>query len=185
MRGQFGEIIERVESMAPRYETVRQGMQNQSVGAKQISDAMWQLTETARQASDSVNDLNEVSRPPEWISPPGCRPHAMGHRGPLPPPRAGRGTYLRAHRCVSATGSGARCKHRGQPSVLREVHKLHCPRRTRQLSPFPRPQNSTEHPKYDPPRNWGREKKKPGSRAHRRDRLSRSVHHGPIHGNAL
>lgn len=62
MRGQFGEIIERVESIAPRYETVQQGMQNQSVGAKQISDAMWQLSETARQASDSVNDLNEVSR---------------------------------------------------------------------------------------------------------------------------
>jgi methyl-accepting chemotaxis protein len=62
MRGQFGDIIERVEGMAPRYETVEQGMQNQSVGAKQISDAMWQLTETARQASDSVHDLNEVSR---------------------------------------------------------------------------------------------------------------------------
>ncbi|UWZ83420.1 methyl-accepting chemotaxis protein [Occallatibacter riparius] len=62
IQGQFGEIIERVESIAPRYETVQQGMQNQSVGAKQISDAMWQLTETARQTSDSVNDLNEVSR---------------------------------------------------------------------------------------------------------------------------
>lgn len=62
IRGQFGEIIERVESMAPRYETVQQGMQNQSVGARQISEAMWQLTETARQTSDSVNDLNEVSR---------------------------------------------------------------------------------------------------------------------------
>jgi methyl-accepting chemotaxis protein len=62
IQGQFGEIIERVESIAPRYETVQQGMQNQSVGAKQISDAMWHLTETARQTSDSVNDLNEVSR---------------------------------------------------------------------------------------------------------------------------
>jgi methyl-accepting chemotaxis protein len=62
IQGQFGEIIERVESIAPRYETVQEGMQNQSVGAKQISEAMWQLTETARQASDSVNDLNEVSR---------------------------------------------------------------------------------------------------------------------------
>lgn len=62
IRGQFGEIIERVESIAPRYDTVQQGMQNQSVGAKQISEAMWQLTETARQTSDSVNDLNEVSR---------------------------------------------------------------------------------------------------------------------------
>jgi methyl-accepting chemotaxis protein len=62
IQGQFGEIIEGVESIAPRYETVQQGMQNQSVGAKQISDAMWQLTETARQTSDSVNELNEVSR---------------------------------------------------------------------------------------------------------------------------
>jgi methyl-accepting chemotaxis protein len=62
IRGQFGEIIERVESIAPRYETVQQGMQNQSEGAQQISEAMWQLTETARQASDSVNDLNDVSR---------------------------------------------------------------------------------------------------------------------------
>ncbi|SNT14850.1 Methyl-accepting chemotaxis protein [Granulicella rosea] len=62
IRGQFGEIIERVESIAPRYETVHQGMQNQSEGAQQISEAMWQLTETARQTSDSVNDLNDVSR---------------------------------------------------------------------------------------------------------------------------
>jgi len=62
IRGQFGEIIERVESIAPRYETVQQGMQNQSEGAQQISEAMWQLTETARQTSDSVNDLNDVSR---------------------------------------------------------------------------------------------------------------------------
>jgi methyl-accepting chemotaxis protein len=62
IQGQFGEIIERVESIAPRYETVQQGMQNQSVGAKQISDAMWQLTENARQTSDSANELNEVSR---------------------------------------------------------------------------------------------------------------------------
>ena len=61
IRGQFGEIIERVESIAPRYETVHQGMQNQTEGAKQISDAMWQLTETTRQTSDSVNELNNVS----------------------------------------------------------------------------------------------------------------------------
>jgi len=61
IQGQFCEIIEGVESIAPRYETVQQGMQNQSVGAKQISEAMWQLTETARQTSDSVNELNDVS----------------------------------------------------------------------------------------------------------------------------
>ncbi len=55
-------IIQRVESIAPRYETVHQGMQNQTEGAQQISEAMWQLTETARQTSDSVNDLNDVSK---------------------------------------------------------------------------------------------------------------------------
>jgi predicted nuclease with TOPRIM domain len=62
IRGQFGEIIERVESIAPRYETVQQGMQNQSEGAQQISEAMGQLTATARQTADSVSDLNDVSR---------------------------------------------------------------------------------------------------------------------------
>jgi len=59
--GQFGDIIHRVESMAPRYEAVHQGMQNQSEGAQQISEAMWQLTEMGRQTSESVNDLNDVS----------------------------------------------------------------------------------------------------------------------------
>jgi methyl-accepting chemotaxis protein len=60
--GQFGDIIQRVESMVPRYEAVHEGMQNQSEGAQQISDAMWQLTEMGRQTSESVNDLNEVSQ---------------------------------------------------------------------------------------------------------------------------
>lgn len=62
IRGQFGDIIERVESIAPRYDTVQQGMQNQSEGAQQISEAMHGLTDTARQTADSVNDLNDVSR---------------------------------------------------------------------------------------------------------------------------
>lgn len=61
IRGQFADIIDRVQSIAPRYETVHQGMQNQSEGAQQISEAMWQLTEAARHTSDSVNDLNAVS----------------------------------------------------------------------------------------------------------------------------
>jgi methyl-accepting chemotaxis protein len=59
--GQFGDIIQRVESMVPRYEAVHEGMQNQSEGAQQISEAMWQLTEMGRQTSESVNDLNDVS----------------------------------------------------------------------------------------------------------------------------
>jgi methyl-accepting chemotaxis protein len=59
--GQFVDIIQRVETMVPRYEAVHEGMQNQSEGAQQISEAMWQLTEMGRQTSESVNDLNDVS----------------------------------------------------------------------------------------------------------------------------
>jgi hypothetical protein len=62
IRGQFGEIIERVEYVAPRFETVQLGMSNQTEGAAQIGEAMAQLTQTARQTSDSVTDLNEVSQ---------------------------------------------------------------------------------------------------------------------------
>jgi methyl-accepting chemotaxis protein len=61
IRLQFTEIISRVEAMTPRYEMVHLGMQNQSVGAEQISDAMWQLTESAGQTSDAITELNQVS----------------------------------------------------------------------------------------------------------------------------
>ena len=61
IRQQFTEIISRVEAMTPRYEMVHLGMQNQSVGAQQISDAMWQLTESAGQTSDAIAELNQVS----------------------------------------------------------------------------------------------------------------------------
>lgn len=61
IREQFGEIIQRVESMTPRYERVHLGMQNQSVGAQQISDAMWQLTESSSQTTEAINELNQVS----------------------------------------------------------------------------------------------------------------------------
>jgi uncharacterized protein YoxC len=60
--GQFGDIIQRVESMVPRYEAVHEGMQNQSEGAQQISEAMWQLTEMGRQTSESVDEMNGVSQ---------------------------------------------------------------------------------------------------------------------------
>jgi methyl-accepting chemotaxis protein WspA len=61
IREQFTEIISRVEAMTPRYEMVHLGMQNQSVGAQQISDAMWQLTESASQTSEAIGELNQVS----------------------------------------------------------------------------------------------------------------------------
>jgi methyl-accepting chemotaxis protein len=61
IREQFTEIISRVEAMTPRYEMVHLGMQNQNEGAKQISQAMWQLTESSAQTSDAIAELNQVS----------------------------------------------------------------------------------------------------------------------------
>jgi methyl-accepting chemotaxis protein WspA len=66
--GQLGQIIHQVQALAPRFETVNEGMQAQAVGAEQISDALVQLTEAAQQTVESlrqstlaIDDLNEVS----------------------------------------------------------------------------------------------------------------------------
>jgi methyl-accepting chemotaxis protein WspA len=65
---QLSEIIQRVETLAPRFELVNEGMQAQAVGAEQISDALGQLTEAARQTVDAlrqstltIDTLNDVS----------------------------------------------------------------------------------------------------------------------------
>jgi methyl-accepting chemotaxis protein WspA len=65
---QLSEIIQQVETLAPRFEQVNEGMQAQAVGAEQISDALGQLTEAARQTVESlrqstltIDALNDVS----------------------------------------------------------------------------------------------------------------------------
>ena len=42
--GQLSQIIEQVQALAPRFETVNEGMQAQATGAEQISEALLQLT---------------------------------------------------------------------------------------------------------------------------------------------
>jgi methyl-accepting chemotaxis protein WspA len=64
----FGEIIVQVQALAPRVETVTEGMQAQATGAEQISEALVQLTEATqqtveslRQSSAAIDELNHVS----------------------------------------------------------------------------------------------------------------------------
>ena len=45
-----------VQALVPRIETVNEGMQAQATGAGQISEALLQLTEAARQTVESLNE---------------------------------------------------------------------------------------------------------------------------------
>jgi methyl-accepting chemotaxis protein WspA len=66
--GQLTNIIEQVQGLAPRFESVNEGMQAQAVGAGQISDALAQLSdavtqtvEALQQSSLAIDDLNHVA----------------------------------------------------------------------------------------------------------------------------
>jgi methyl-accepting chemotaxis protein WspA len=66
--GQLSQIIHQVQALAPRVESVNEGMQAQATGAEQISRALIQLTEAAQQTVQSLNqsslaigELNQVS----------------------------------------------------------------------------------------------------------------------------
>jgi len=65
---QLSNIIEQVQSLAPRFESVNEGMQAQAVGAGQISDALAQLSEAVTQTVESlqqsslaIDELNQVA----------------------------------------------------------------------------------------------------------------------------
>ena len=58
---QLGLIIEQVQNLTPRFESVSQGMGTQSDGAKQISEAMVHLTEAARTTSSSIQESVKAS----------------------------------------------------------------------------------------------------------------------------
>jgi len=57
--GQLGNIINEVQALTPRFETVTEGMQSQAVGGEQISESMIQLNETAHQTADSLRQSNQ------------------------------------------------------------------------------------------------------------------------------
>jgi methyl-accepting chemotaxis protein WspA len=66
--GQLSQIIEQVQTLAPRVEDVNDGMQAQAAGAEQITLALSQLNESAQQTVESlrqsamaIEDLNQVS----------------------------------------------------------------------------------------------------------------------------
>jgi methyl-accepting chemotaxis protein WspA len=66
--GQLSGIIEQVQGLAPRFESVNEGMQAQAVGAGQISDALAQLSdavtqtvESLHQSSQAIDELNQVA----------------------------------------------------------------------------------------------------------------------------
>ncbi len=55
---QLAQIIERVQELSGRIDSVNDGMRSQSVGAAQISEAMTQLTDGARQTAASLKEFN-------------------------------------------------------------------------------------------------------------------------------
>ena len=66
--GQLSQIIRQVQDLAPRIQTVNEGMQAQAAGAEQINEALAQLGEASsqtaeaiRQAGRAVEELNQVA----------------------------------------------------------------------------------------------------------------------------
>ncbi len=57
---QLAEVIEQVQILIPRFEDVNEGMQSQSLGAEQITEAMIQLSESAHQTADSLYQSNSA-----------------------------------------------------------------------------------------------------------------------------
>ena len=67
--GQLAQIIEEVQTLTPRFDSVNEGMQSQSHGAQQISVGMVQLNEATqqtveslRQSNSSISTLNEAAQ---------------------------------------------------------------------------------------------------------------------------
>lgn len=57
----IGEVVKQVHSLSPQFESVNEGMQNQSDGAAQISKAMLQLSEISVQTRDSLEEFISVA----------------------------------------------------------------------------------------------------------------------------
>jgi methyl-accepting chemotaxis protein WspA len=55
---QLSQIIHQVQALAPRIESVNEGMQAQATGAGQITEALGQLSDAARHAVDSLRQSN-------------------------------------------------------------------------------------------------------------------------------
>ena len=56
--GQLSQVIEQVQTLAPRFEAVNEGMRSQTTGGEQITNAFVQLTEAMQQAADAIRQSN-------------------------------------------------------------------------------------------------------------------------------
>jgi len=59
--GQLTGVIAQVEDLAPKFESVNDGMRSQTMGAQQISQALAQLSDGARKTSESLRQFNEAT----------------------------------------------------------------------------------------------------------------------------
>jgi methyl-accepting chemotaxis protein WspA len=57
---QIARIIEQVQGLGPQFEAVNEGMESQSLGARQISDAMLQLSDATRNTVDSQREAAQA-----------------------------------------------------------------------------------------------------------------------------
>jgi methyl-accepting chemotaxis protein WspA len=61
INAQMGQIIEEVQTLGELFPPLHEGMRQQSLGAKQINEAMAQLTGNATHTNNSLRDLNQAA----------------------------------------------------------------------------------------------------------------------------
>lgn len=57
---QMADTIRQVKNLSPQFHKVSQGMEEQALGAQQISEAMTQLNEASLQTADALQEINQV-----------------------------------------------------------------------------------------------------------------------------
>lgn len=57
----MGQIIEEVQTLGEQFPPLHEGMRQQSLGARQINEAMATLTGGATQTGNSLRDLNQAA----------------------------------------------------------------------------------------------------------------------------
>jgi len=57
----LGQVIDQVKTLESRFDSVKDGMRNQSEGAQQISEAVNQLSTAADQTRQSLHEFNQAT----------------------------------------------------------------------------------------------------------------------------
>src|SRR5262249_49145200 len=61
VNSQTGQIIEEVHGLSARFQTVNEGMRNQTVGAEQINEAMATMTTNIKQTAQALEEFNKAT----------------------------------------------------------------------------------------------------------------------------